>query len=127
MKHKNNPQFPMFDIDWSLWMGWSRLDSLTIRQLQVFCTVARHLSYTRAAEELGCQQPTVSALVAELERVTQLTLLEQRGKHLVLTDEGQELYAHTQQVIAVADEAWQVMAELRGVTMAERLPVRVAA
>ncbi|SRR5258707_6954430 len=108
-------------------MDWSRLNSLTLRQLRVFCMVARLLSYTRAAEELGCQQPTVSVLVAELERVTQLTLLEQRGKHLVLTDEGQELYAHAQQVIAVADEAWQAMAELRGVTMAERVPVRVAA
>ena len=86
-------------------MGWSRLDSLTIRQLQVFCTVARHLSYTRAAEELGCQQPTVSALVAELERVTQLTLLEQWGKRLALTDEGHELYTHAKRVVAAADEA----------------------
>ncbi|MGI9057331.1 MAG: LysR family transcriptional regulator [Ktedonobacteraceae bacterium] len=108
-------------------MNWSRLDSITLRQLRVFCVVARLLSYTRAAEELGCRQPTVSALVAELERVTQLTLLEQRSKHLVLTDEGQELYAHVQQVIKVADEAWQAMSELSGVTLAERVPLRVAA
>src|SRR6266581_9681793 len=108
-------------------MSWSRLDSLTIRQLQVFSTVARLLSYTRAAEELGCQQPTVSALVAELERVTQLTLLEQRGKHLVLTDEGQELYAHAQQVVAAADEAWWAMAERRGNVMTVSRPLRVAA
>jgi DNA-binding transcriptional LysR family regulator len=117
----------MFDIDWSLWMGWTRLDSLTIRQLQVFCTVARHLSYTRAAEELGCQQPTVSALVAELERVTELTLLEQWGKRLALTDEGRELYTHAKRVVAAADEAWQAMAELRGVAMAHALPLRIAA
>jgi LysR family transcriptional regulator, low CO2-responsive transcriptional regulator len=48
-------------------MNWLRFDSVTIRQLRVFCTVSRLLSYTRAAEELGCQQPTVSALIAELE------------------------------------------------------------
>ena len=108
-------------------MSWSRLDSLTIRQLQMFCTVARLLSYTRAAEELGCQQPTVSALVAELERATQLTLLEQWGKRLALTDEGRELYAHAQRVVAAADEAWQAMAELRGVAMAHALPLRIAA
>src|SRR5437588_8359610 len=125
MKHKNNPQLPMFDIDWSLWMDWSRLDSLTIRQLQVFCTVARHLSYTRAAEELGCQQPTVSALVKELERVTQLTLFEQWGKRLALTDEGRELYAHAQQVVAAADEAWRTMAQLRGIATPESVPLRV--
>ncbi len=108
-------------------MKLPRLDSLTLRQLRVFCTVARLLSYTRAAEELGCQQPTASALVAELERTTQLTLFEQRGKHLALTDEGHELYAHAQQVIAAADEAWWAMTERRGsVTMASR-PLRVAA
>ena len=108
-------------------MNWSRLDSLTIRQLRVFCTVSRLLSYTRAAEELGCQQPTVSALVAELERTTQLILLEQWGKRLALTDEGRELYTHAQQVVAAADEAWQAMAELRGIATMESVPLRVAA
>lgn len=108
-------------------MGWSRLDSLTIRQLRVFCTVARLLSYTRAAEELGCQQPTVSALIAELERATQLTLLEQWGKRLALTDEGRELYTHAQQVIAAADEAWRAMAKLRGIVSPETVPLRIAA
>src|SRR5260370_5381435 len=108
-------------------MGLPRLDSLIIRQLQVFCTVARLLSYTRAAEELGCQQPTVSALVAELERAAQLTLLEKRGKHLALTDEGRELYAHAQQVVAAADEAWWAMAERRGSMTTVSKPLRVAA
>src|SRR5258708_29601582 len=108
-------------------MGLPRLDSLTIRQLRVFCTVARLLSYTRAAEELGCQQPTASALVAELERATQLTLLEQRGKHLTLTDEGRGLYAHAQQVVEAADEAWWAVAERRGSVTTVSRPLRVAA
>lgn len=108
-------------------MSWSRLDSITLRQLRAFCTVARHLSYTRAAEEMGCQQPTVSALVAELERATQLTLLEQWGRHIALTSEGRELYAHAQQVVAEADELWHTMATLRGVAMAESAPLRIAA
>src|SRR5260221_9885226 len=108
-------------------MGLPRLDSLTIRQLRVFCTVARLLSYTRDAEELGCQEPTASALVAELERATQLTLLEQRGKHLTLTDEGRELYAHAQQVVEAADEAWWAVAERRGSVTTVSRPLRVAA
>jgi len=65
--------------------------------------------------------------VAELERTTQLTLLEQWGKRLALTDEGRELYASAQQVVAAADETWQAMAELRGVAVAESVPLRVAA
>jgi DNA-binding transcriptional LysR family regulator len=93
----------------------------------VFCVVTRLLNYTRAAEELGCQQPTVSALVTELERITQLTLFEQWGKRLALTDEGRELYAHAQQVVAAADEAWRAMAELRGIATPESIPLRIAA
>src|ERR1700736_3672644 len=108
-------------------MNWSRLNSLTIHQLRVFCAVGRLLSYTRAAQELGCQQPTVSALVTELERITQLTLLEQWGKRLALTDEGRELYAHAQQVVAAEDETWRAMAELRGAAQAEHAPLGVAA
>lgn len=108
-------------------MAWSRLDSITMRQLRAFCMVARYLSYTKAAEELACQQPTVSALVAELERATQLTLLEQWGRHIMLTSEGHELYAHAQQVVAAADEAWMTAATLRGVAMPEAVPLRIAA
>ena len=108
-------------------MPLPRLDRLTIHQLRVFCAVARHLSYTRAAEELGCQQPTASALVAELERATQLTLLQQRGKHLTLTDEGRELYAQAQHVVAAADEAWWAMVERRGSAATMSRPLRVSA
>ena len=108
-------------------MQWPRLESITIHQLRVFCTVARLLSFTRTAAELGCQQPTVSALITELERATQLTLLEQWGKRLALTDEGRALYAHAQQVVAAADDAWQAMAELRGAAMKGSVPLRIAA
>ncbi len=108
-------------------MNLPRLDSLTIHQLRVFCTVARLLSYTRAAEELGCRQPTASAIVAELERATQLVLFEQRGKHLTLTDEGHELYSHAQQVVAQADEAWWAMEERRGSISTISRPLRIGA
>jgi DNA-binding transcriptional LysR family regulator len=108
-------------------MQWSRLDSLTLRQLRVFCTVARLLSYTRAAEELGCQQPTVSALVAELERITQLTLLEQWGKRLALTDEGRIFYAHAQHVLTAEDEIRRVASELRSAGTVDHAPLHVAA
>ena len=40
---------------------------LTLRQLEVFEAVARHGSYTRAAEELHLTQPAVSMQVKHLE------------------------------------------------------------
>src|ERR1700730_6479020 len=108
-------------------MKWSRLDSLTLRQLRVFCTVARLLSYTRAAEELGCQQPTVSTLVAEVERTTQLTLLEQWGKRLALTDEGRIFYTHSQHVLAAEDEIRRVALELRSAGAVDHTLLHIAA
>jgi DNA-binding transcriptional LysR family regulator len=108
-------------------MEWSRLNTITIHQLRVFCAVCKLLSYTRAAEEVGRQQPTVSALIAELERTTQLTLLEQWGKRLILTNEGREFYAHAQSVITAVDEAWQAMEELRGIAPGHVAPLHIAA
>jgi len=66
-------------------------------------------------------------MVADLERAMQLTLFEQRGKHLTLTDEGRELYAHAQQVVSSADEAWWAMEERRGSMATVIRPLRVAA
>lgn len=108
-------------------MAWSRLDSITMRQIRAFCVVAKHLSYTKAAKELGCQQPTVSALVADLERTMKLTLLEQWGRHIALTSEGREFYTHAQLMVAANDETERVMAELRGMALGEQVPLRVAA
>src|SRR5579864_5477963 len=125
--HKNKPNFRIHSIDRNLYMQWSRLDSLTLRQLRVFCTVARLLSYTRAAEDLGCQQPTVSALVADLERITQLTLLEQWGKRLTLTDEGHLFYAHTQHVLTAEDEIRRTALEFRSAGVVDHASLHVAA
>lgn len=63
----------------------------TLRQLQVFESVARNLSFTRAAEELHLTQPTVSIQIKQLTDIVGLPLLEQIGKRVFLTDLGREL------------------------------------
>lgn len=63
----------------------------TLRQLQVFESVARNLSFTRAAEELHLTQPTVSIQIRQLTGIVGLPLLEQIGKRVFLTDPGREL------------------------------------
>jgi DNA-binding transcriptional LysR family regulator len=63
----------------------------TLRQLQVFETVARHRSFTRAAEELFLSQPTVSMQVKQLAESVGQPLFEQQGKKIFLTDVGVEL------------------------------------
>ena len=62
--------------------------NLTFRQLKVFEAAARHLSYTRAAEELHLSQPGVSMQIKQLEEVVGLPLFEQIGKKMHLTAAG---------------------------------------
>jgi LysR family transcriptional regulator, low CO2-responsive transcriptional regulator len=88
---------------------------VTLRQLKVFEAVARHLSFSRAAEELHLTQPAVSMQVKSLEDEAGLPLTEQIGKKIFLTDAGAELARHARliaQQLAAADEA---LAAIRGV------------
>jgi LysR family transcriptional regulator, low CO2-responsive transcriptional regulator len=87
------------------------VQNATLHQLKVFAAVARHNSFTRAAEELFLTQPTVSMQVKQLAKTVGLPLFEQVGKKLYLTESGKELYAACQDIferlslfeIAVAD------------------------
>jgi LysR family transcriptional regulator, low CO2-responsive transcriptional regulator len=65
----------------------------TFHQLEVFECVARRLSFTRAAEEMGLSQSTVSTQIKQLSEEVGLPLFEQIGKTLYLTQAGQELLA----------------------------------
>ena len=68
---------------------------ITLRQLQVFESVARQLSYSRAANELHLTQPAVSMQIKQLEDNVSLPLFEQLGKRIYLTEAGRELYQYS--------------------------------
>ncbi len=78
--------------------------------------MARHLSYSRAAEELHLTQPAVSTQVAKLEDRAGLALLEQFGKKIYLTPAGTELLGLSRNIIHQFDAAEQAMTQFRGVS-----------
>lgn len=86
----------------------------TLHQLEVFEAVARHGSFTRAAEELLITQPTVSSQVKQLSKSVGLPLYEQIGKQLYLTEAGKELLATCQQVFGKLDNFEMKIADLKG-------------
>lgn len=86
----------------------------TLHQLKVFETVARHASFTRAAEELFITQPTVSSQVKQLTKATGLPLFEQIGKSLYLTDAGQELLSTCHDVFERLNNFEMKIADLKG-------------
>ena len=64
---------------------------LPLNALRAFEVSARHLSFTRAAEELHVTQTAVSQHVKNLEDRLKVTLFRRLPRGLALTDEGQAL------------------------------------
>lgn len=87
---------------------------VTLRQLQVFEAVARHLSFSRAAEELHLTQPAVSMQIKQLEESVGLSLFEQIGKKIFLTDAGNEIYHYSRSIAQQLAEAEAVLEEMKG-------------
>lgn len=86
----------------------------TLRQMQVFDAVARHLSFSRAANELHLTQPAVSMQVKQLEGLAGLPLFEQVGRQLYLTAAGDTLLGHARAILGAVADAEEAMAALRG-------------
>ena len=92
------------------------MKNATLRQLKVFEAVARHRSFSRAAEELHLTQPAVSTQVAKLEEHAGLPLFEQLGKKIHLTPAGVQMLTSSREIIQKFQEAEEVMAQFKGVS-----------
>ncbi|EHP44716.1 LysR family transcriptional regulator [Cupriavidus basilensis OR16] len=92
------------------------MKNATLRQLKVFETVARHLSFSRAAEELHLTQPAVSTQVRQLEGHVGLPLFEQLGKKIYLTPAGIEMLHYSRSIMQQFREAEDAMSQLKGIS-----------
>jgi DNA-binding transcriptional LysR family regulator len=88
----------------------------TLRQLKVFEAVARHRSFSRAAEELHLTQPAVSTQVRKLEEHAGLPLFEQLGKKIHLTPAGAQMLQCSREIIQKFKEAEEAMARFKGIS-----------
>lgn len=97
---------------------------VSLRQLQVFRAVARHRSFSRAAEELVISQPAVSAQIKALEQILSVPLFQRTGRGVELTEAGRQLLPYAERMLDLLNEALSAVRELR---CAQRGQVRVAA
>ena len=65
---------------------------MEIRQLRYFCAIVRAGSFTRAAEQLGIAQPSLSQQIKRLEKDLGTTLFERLGRSVRLTSSGEGLH-----------------------------------
>ena len=96
----------------------TRLPSLDL--LKGFDAAARHLSFTRAAEDLFLTQSALSRQIQTLEEQLGVALFERRHRELRLTGAGQLLQIATR---AVLDELAQTFAKIRREQSAQPLTV----
>lgn len=95
---------------------------MDIRGLEVFLSVAKHLNYTRAGEEVNLSQPSVSVRIRQLETELGVKLFEQLGKKVTLTEAGALLVPHARRVMTAITDAKQSMEEWQGL---ERGSIRI--
>ncbi len=87
---------------------------ITLRQLQVFETIMRLGSFTRAAEELFLTQPTVSMQIKKLSDVVGLPLFEHVGRNVKPTEAGNELYKACRGVFETLSNLEMKISDLKG-------------
>lgn len=87
----------------------------TLRQLDVFATVARTGSLTRAAAEVHLTQPAVSMQLRALEDSVGVPLVEPAGRGIRLTDAGHEFAAQVEEVLERLEHLDELAARWRGV------------
>jgi len=69
------------------------MTDISIRQIEVFLSVAKHRNISRAAGELFISQPSLSKSISTLEKEYGAPLFRRTNRGVVLTEEGEELYA----------------------------------
>ncbi|SJL82672.1 transcriptional regulator GcvA [Vibrio palustris] len=82
-----------------------------LNSLKVFEAAARHLSFTRAAEELFVTQAAVSHQIKTLEEFLGLKLFRRRNRSLLLTEEGQGYFSDLKDIFTSIGEATDKLLE----------------
>ncbi len=72
---------------------------MKLRSIESFCAAVEEKSISAAARRMYLTQPTVSERLAELERETQLPLLERSRRGVQLTAEGTAFYEQARKVL----------------------------
>lgn len=84
------------------------------RRLQVFHAVARHLSFTKAAEALFMTQPAVTFQIKQLEEHFNMRLFERGHGRISLTPAGEIVLDYAERILALSSELDTRLGEMSG-------------
>ena len=88
-------------------------NQLAIRDLQVFCAVARRGSFNGAAVDLGSSPALVSKRVGQMEHSLGVTLFNRTTRRVTISAEGELIYARAKQILEGLDDLTQVVSQAK--------------
>ncbi len=100
------------------------MNNISYRHLTAFIEVARHGSFTHAAEHLHVTQSTLTATIKQLEVQVALQLFDRTTRRVNLTREGERFYPVAERLISDFDTA---INDLRASAQQQRGQVGIAA
>jgi DNA-binding transcriptional LysR family regulator len=84
------------------------------RRLQVFHAVAKHLSFTKAAEALFMTQPAVTFQIRQLEEYFNTRLFDRTQGRISLTPAGVLAFEYAERILALSSELDRRLKEMSG-------------
>ena len=87
---------------------------ITFHQFDIFAAVARHRSFSKAADSLHLTQPAVSLQIKHIADILGLPLFEQEGRAVVLTAAGEEVLKTVRELDDVWARLESAIDELKG-------------
>ena len=82
---------------------------MTFQQINYFITACRHGNISRAAEDFGISQPSISSAIKNLENEFGVLLIKRRQTGFVLTADGEAFRRLAETLVAHADSVQNVM------------------
>lgn len=78
---------------------------MEIRNIKTFIKVAATQNFSKAAEQLGYSQSTITIQIQQLEKELGTQLFERIGKQVSLTEQGELFLHHANEIMRVTNEA----------------------
>lgn len=95
---------------------------MEMSQIRYVLTAARHLNFTKAAEDCNVTQPALTKGIKVLEDQLGAQIFHREGRRVVLSDFGRSMLPHLQQILQEADAAKLLAQNFR---LLEKQPVRL--
>jgi LysR family transcriptional regulator, benzoate and cis,cis-muconate-responsive activator of ben and cat genes len=95
---------------------------MELRHLRYFSAVAKHMSFSKAAEELHISQPPLSRQIKEMEKELGATLFDRKAKGIELTKAGEYMKVEVQRIL---DSVEMVARTVRAIAEPREMVLRV--